>query len=90
MEKLTRRKYSVHNNIHTQCTFTDFKEASEHRMSIKCSYTKYKEKRLSNTVLVNIISGTLKALQPSSCDLETAKYGKIPRSVAIANNVSQY
>ena len=41
-------------------------------------------------VLVNIISETLKALQPSSCDLETAKYGKVPRSVAIANNVSQY
>ena len=36
----------------------------------------------------NIISGKLKALQPSSQELEAAKYGKVPRSVGIANNVS--
>ena len=57
MEKLTRRKYSVHNKIHTQCTFTDFKEASEHRMSIKCSYTKYKEKRFSKLFLLTLFQG---------------------------------
>ena len=51
---------------------------------IKC-----KRKGIYYTTLVNIISGTLKALQPSSFDLETAKYGRVPRSVALANNVSK-
>ena len=36
----------------------------------------------------NIISGKLKDLQPSSQELQAAKYGKVPRSVGIANNVS--
>ena len=36
----------------------------------------------------NITSGKLKALQPSSQELQAAKYGKVPRSVGIANNVS--
>lgn len=36
----------------------------------------------------NIISGKLKALQPNSQELQAAKYGKVPRSVGIANNVS--
>ena len=36
----------------------------------------------------NIISGKLKALQPTSQELQSAKYGKVLRSVGIANNVS--
>ena len=47
-----------------------------YRMSIKCSY--------ANTTRRDLV------ILFSSCDLETAKYGKVPRSVAIANNVSQY
>ena len=36
----------------------------------------------------NIISGKLKALQPGSQELQAAKYGKVPHSVGMANNVS--
>ena len=41
-------------------------------------------------LVINIFTGALKALQPTAADLKSTKYGKVPRSVAIANNVSWY
>ena len=39
-------------------------------------------------LVINIFTEALKALQPSTAAyLKSAKYGKVPRSVAIANNV---
>ena len=32
--------------------------------------------------------GTLKAMQPSTASVDSAKYGKVPRSVGVAKNVS--
>lgn len=56
---------------------------------LKLSKKKERHNVLQVVLVINIFTGALKALQPSTAaDLKSAKYGKVPRSVAIANNVS--